>query len=101
MSNEKEPKWLDDLNMARERIRMRAVELDRLSEAFKRTGNHFVADELDLHVRVLYECEGSLNSVSTVVSNLLLKQARENSANVLQATLAGIEIGERGKKDKP
>lgn len=104
-SDEKDPstKWLDDLHMVRERVDGRAYALEELSEAFARIGNNQIAKELDLSVRVLKECSGTLQHATGVVCNMLIRQAGEASTNMLNAALAGAELASRhhAKKGKP
>lgn len=81
-------KFLEDMRLSQEKLEMLSLRLTVLADAFARTGNETVAEELD-------EMSGELNMVNRAVSEAVSKkvdddyrQAKESSENILKTALA-------------
>lgn len=87
--------WHQDLCLVRERIDMRANHLSELEKSFRRMYQDGIADELALDVKVLRECSKSLSGIAGVLTVMHVHGAEEASRNMLNAALAGVELGGR------
>jgi len=90
--------WLDELNKCSEKLLLISDRLDRYSRAFYVIGNYNIADNLEKESSEISLISEKINKVSVKVVSDQLKTAQENSANVLHAALAGIEIATKDKK---
>jgi hypothetical protein len=78
-------------------IYQQTYSLEDLAFGFKRTHNEQVADEILTTVRAIRALS---EAIHPIVSNEIfegVKRADQSSANVLNAALAGIEIGSKSK----
>ena len=70
--------------------------LDHLASAFRRTGNHDVADELFDYIEPLMQSARQVAASYSIDLNGQVRQSQESSFNLLRGVLAGIEIGAKG-----
>lgn len=67
----------------------------RLASAFRRTGNHDVADELFSYIEPLMTSAKQISASYSIELNDRVRQTQENSTNIIRGVLAGIEIGNK------
>lgn len=70
--------------------------LEHLAAAFRRTGNHDVADELFGYIEPLMQSARQVRASYCIDLNGQVQQSQEASFNLLRGVLAGIDIGARG-----
>lgn len=72
--------------------------LRALADAFHRIGNSSLARELDFRANTIENATGGIREYICDVSSQRVTDAMQSSANMLNAALAGIEIGQKSEK---
>ena len=86
--------FLEYGNKAKELLRENAEELKYLAHGFRITGNARMVDELTF---IAADLEEAINLVDDCMRDSLddlVKQSEQGMANILAATLAGIEVAQ-------
>lgn len=96
---EKNIDWLDKLHKSQEKLFNISGTLEMYSGSFFTVGNNKIGRLLYTLSEQLMEIEKDISSAAGQIVSEQLKTAQENSANLLKATLAGIEVATRDKKD--
>lgn len=82
-----------------EEIEEVSVRLNSLAESFFRVGNYTIAKELEYYSDKLYKAEQFIRTAVDKNVDNQFQQSQENSLNVLNAVMAGIEL-EKQRKEK-
>jgi len=70
-------------------------ELVLLAQSFERVGNSDIAKELRWYARLIIDSKNQMTEAYHDEINRGYKAAQENTANIFQAVLAGIKMGEK------
>jgi len=91
--------WLDNLYKCQERLLQISGKLERYSKAFYMTGN---CDMGEMMSNMSLELENLTDQIEKSTGEVVtenLNRAKENSANVLKACLAGIGVATKENKN--
>jgi hypothetical protein len=74
-------------------IRYRSYEMDKCGKAFNTLGMELMAEKMFEAATVLRLCADNIQKQYAEETNDRLQQAQQSSVNVLQAALAGVQLG--------
>lgn len=86
--------YLDRVHAADNVFRGLAMELVSLANAFRMTGNSTMSSQLFNMASELSDAADQVNKAVAKELNDSVRQAQENSANLVKSALAGIELGQ-------
>lgn len=92
--------WLNTLDKCQDRLLLISARLDRYSKAFYIIGNYKMGDSLEKESSEIELLSEEVGKAAGEVVAENLNRAKENSANVLEAALAGIAIATENEKNK-
>lgn len=87
--------WLDRAHNAIDLLRNGANQLYLLADAFARTGNARVAEELSGLAADLDAAGQEVSDIREIISSTMLRDAQQATGTMLEALMAGLTLGER------
>ena len=98
MSNKND--WLDTLHNCQEKLLLISNRLEHYSLSFYEVGNQKMYNFLFNESKKIEKIAEEIGKSASEAVTENLNRAKENSANVLKAALAGIAVATENKQDK-